>query len=114
MALAIVSVLMIIIGIIVYLWSAPGKEIGRACFWAGFIGLAIAYSHSMTKAGSVAIALVPILMIVVGIIGWLWNGGRPPAGDPPRTGTKEIWRGMFWGGFIGIAIAYASTMIRIG
>lgn len=112
MAIAIVSILMIIVGILIFLWSGAGKEIGRACFYAGFIGLALAYAHRMVKFGSVAVALVPILLIVVGIIGWLWHG--PPANPPPKHSTKEIWRGMFFGGFVGIAVAYAATMIKVG
>lgn len=108
MAIAIVSILMIIVGIIIYLWSGTGREIGRACFWSGFIGLALAYAHKTAKAGSVAIALVPVLMIVIGIIGYLWST------KPEHANGREIFRGCFWGGFIGIAVAYATTMIRFG
>ncbi len=105
MAIAIVSILMIVAGIIVFLWSAKGKEIGRACFWSGFIGLAMAYATRMVKFGSVAVALVPILMIVIGIMGYLWQ-------DKPDG--KEVFRGCMWGGFIGLAVAYATTMVRFG
>ncbi len=51
MAIAIVPLFMIIIGILVYLMTDKGKEIGRACFWAGFIGLAIEYAHHMVHVG---------------------------------------------------------------
>lgn len=51
MAIAIVPILMIIVGILVYLLSEKGKEIGRGCFWAGFIGLAISYAQHMVHLG---------------------------------------------------------------
>lgn len=51
MAIAIVPVLMIVVGILVFLLSDKGKEIGRGCFWAGFIGLAIAYATHMVHIG---------------------------------------------------------------
>ncbi len=51
MAIAIIPILMIIIGILMYLLTDKAKEIGRACFWAGFIGLAIEYAHRMVHIG---------------------------------------------------------------
>ena len=104
MAIAIVSILMIVVGIIVFLWSSKGKEIGRGCFWAGFIGLALAYAHRTARMGSVALALVPTLMIVIGIIVFLWQDGD----------GREIGRGCFWAGFIGIAVAYSTVMVHMG
>lgn len=51
MAIAIVPILMIIIGILIYFMTEKGKEVGRACFWGGFIGLAIAYGTHMVHLG---------------------------------------------------------------
>ncbi len=51
MAIAIVPVLMIIIGILIFLLTEKGKEIGRGCFWAGFIGLAITYATRVVHIG---------------------------------------------------------------
>lgn len=53
MAIAIVPIIMIIAGILIFLMSDKdkGKEIGRGCFWAGFIGLAIAYATHMVHIG---------------------------------------------------------------
>jgi len=51
MAIAIIPILMIVAGILIYLLSDKGKEIGRGCFWAGFIGLAIAYATHMVHIG---------------------------------------------------------------
>ena len=51
MAIAIVPILMIVIGIMVFMLSAKAQEIGRGCFWAGFIGLAIAYATHMVHLG---------------------------------------------------------------
>lgn len=49
MATAIIPILMIVLGILLYLLVDKGKEIGRACFWAGFFGIAIEYAHHMTR-----------------------------------------------------------------
>ncbi len=58
MALAIVPILLIIIGIIIYAWAhrrtppaGVWQEVGRAMFFAGFIGLAVGYAHKMINIG---------------------------------------------------------------
>ncbi len=51
MAIAIVPILMIIIGVLINFMSDKGKDVGRACYWAGFIGLAIEYAHRMVHVG---------------------------------------------------------------
>jgi hypothetical protein len=51
MAIAIIPILMIVVGVLLYLMVDKGKEIGRACFWAGFFGIAIEYAHHLVHLG---------------------------------------------------------------
>lgn len=51
MAIALFDVLMIVIGILIWALIPKATEVGRAMFWAGFIGLAIAYSTHMVHVG---------------------------------------------------------------
>lgn len=53
MAIAIVPILMIIAGLLLYVLTtkAESKEFGRAMFWAGWIGIALAYATRMVHLG---------------------------------------------------------------
>lgn len=52
-----------------------------------------------------AIAILPVLMIIVGILLYALTS---------KTETKEFGRAMFWAGWIAVAIAYSNHMVHIG
>jgi hypothetical protein len=52
---------------------------------------------------SMAIAIVPILLIIIGILVNLLTDK-----------AKDIGRAMYWAGFFALAFKYAAHMIRIG
>lgn len=52
-----------------------------------------------------AIAIIPILMIVIGVLIYVLTA---------KAEAKEFGRSMFWAGWVGIAIGYASKMVHFG